>query len=286
MKDDVGGDAGDAAKAPPPKDDEYANPDDGSLLGPLALTLVMLAAGGVGYLRWKKKQAGAAATPAEGLGQTTRGEQTMFGSRQSRFGTDPGTDPGSGPGGGGKGRGGLFGALKAKAGALGALLKRGPKVGGATASGAAKATAGNAFSGAAGEGTRTGAAPLSRVGDVADTLIRRAAETKRPAAATPPSGEATRASAPAANEATRPGAPGAEPCSFERFVEIQCAQAAWAEQGQDVGARLKATFGLSLIEWSNANAYWSRRYLADVKLLKEYNQLEPKYKAKYGMTAA
>jgi hypothetical protein len=39
----------------------------------------------------------------------------------------------------------------------------------------------------------------------------------------------------------------AEPCSFERFVEIQTAMGCWADQGLDVNAKMKEHAGMPIV---------------------------------------
>lgn len=74
---------------------------------------------------------------------------------------------------------------------------------------------------------------------------------------------------------------GAEPVSFERWVEIQSAQGAWATQGKDVNAMLKKVFGLTAVDWSNMSAHWSQKLSTDYQLAGKYGELNAKYTAKY-----
>lgn len=85
----------------------------------------------------------------------------------------------------------------------------------------------------------------------------------------------------AAAAAGGPGANGGEPCSFERFIEVMVAQGCWAEQGLDVSAQLKQTFGIDVGEYSRWGAYWSPKMGMDVALSRQYDSLEKRYKAKY-----
>jgi len=85
----------------------------------------------------------------------------------------------------------------------------------------------------------------------------------------------------AAATAGAPGANGGEPCSFEKFVEVMVAQGCWAEQGLDVAAQLKQTFGIDIGEYSRWGAYWSPKMGMDVALSRQYDKLEKEYKAKY-----
>jgi len=76
-----------------------------------------------------------------------------------------------------------------------------------------------------------------------------------------------------------------EPCSFERFVEMQVAQACWAEQGVDLVSHLRTYFTVSMLEWSKISVYWKPRYLANEELKQRFDQLEGEFKAKYGQAA-
>jgi hypothetical protein len=76
-------------------------------------------------------------------------------------------------------------------------------------------------------------------------------------------------------------AQGGEPCTFEHFVEIMAAQSAWAEQGMDVNAQLKAVFGITAMDYSKYSSYWSPKMGMDVAMMRKYTELEAKFKAKY-----
>ena len=76
-----------------------------------------------------------------------------------------------------------------------------------------------------------------------------------------------------------------EPCSFERYVEIQVAQACWAEQGVDLVSHLRTYFAVSMLEWSKISVYWKPRYLVNEELKQRFDQLEEEFKAKYGQAA-
>jgi hypothetical protein len=74
---------------------------------------------------------------------------------------------------------------------------------------------------------------------------------------------------------------GAEPLPFERWVEIMEAQNAASERGQDPNAVL-TSFGLSVMDWSNAGMYWNKRMQQEATRYYElYNQYSEMYRAKY-----
>lgn len=78
-----------------------------------------------------------------------------------------------------------------------------------------------------------------------------------------------------------------EPCTFERYVEIMAAQAAWSEQGRDIQAMLKSTFGLTILDYSNISAYWSQKQQSDwQRYHREYTEYEAKFKQKYSAPSA
>jgi hypothetical protein len=74
---------------------------------------------------------------------------------------------------------------------------------------------------------------------------------------------------------------GPEPISFEKYGELAGAQAAWGEQGMDVNRKLMEVFGITAVDVSNYGAYWSNRFVNDVKLAMEHGNLLEKYKAQY-----
>lgn len=74
---------------------------------------------------------------------------------------------------------------------------------------------------------------------------------------------------------------GPEPISFEKYGELAGAQAAWGEQGMDVNRKLMEVFGITAVDVSNYGAYWSNRFMNDVKLAMEHGNLLEQYKAKY-----
>ena len=63
---------------------------------------------------------------------------------------------------------------------------------------------------------------------------------------------------------------GPEPCSYERYVEIGGAQAAWGEQGADVNAKLQEVYGISAMDVSAYGGYWSTKMQADAALMLRY----------------
>jgi hypothetical protein len=74
---------------------------------------------------------------------------------------------------------------------------------------------------------------------------------------------------------------GAEPISFERFVEIQEAMSAGSRRGYDANAVL-AHFGLSVVDWSNAGMFWSKRMQQDAMKYHElFTKYSDYYRAKY-----
>jgi hypothetical protein len=77
------------------------------------------------------------------------------------------------------------------------------------------------------------------------------------------------------------GGGGAEPVSFDKYVEIMVAQGAWAEQGMDVNAQLRNVFGIDAATYSRYASYWSPKMSTDMAMIRKYNELEAKYKAKY-----
>lgn len=75
-------------------------------------------------------------------------------------------------------------------------------------------------------------------------------------------------------------ADGPEPCSFDKYVEIMAAQAAWAEQGFDIQAKLKQTFGIDIASYGAWSSYWSPKMQTQA-YHRQYLELDAKYKAKY-----
>jgi len=79
--------------------------------------------------------------------------------------------------------------------------------------------------------------------------------------------------------------PSQMPMPLERYVEIEQAQAAGAEQGKDASAVL-ASFGLSILDFSNVSAWFSQYFARNMNkngqaLYHEYTALQQKYAAKY-----
>jgi hypothetical protein len=75
------------------------------------------------------------------------------------------------------------------------------------------------------------------------------------------------------------------PIPFERYVEIEVAQAAGAEQGKDAAGVLRS-FGMSPMEWGQVGGWWSMFISQNAMknngaLMNRYNQLREKFEAKY-----
>lgn len=77
------------------------------------------------------------------------------------------------------------------------------------------------------------------------------------------------------------GGAGAEPCSFEKYIEIMTAQEAWAQQGLDIGTMLQQTFGIQIVDYSNYSTYWSPKMSTDMNYINQMEPLRQKYLAKY-----
>ncbi len=80
--------------------------------------------------------------------------------------------------------------------------------------------------------------------------------------------------------------PPTEPCTFERFAEMQVALSCWIEQGTDAMSSMQTFFNIGESEWLTISSYWNQRYLADDELIRQFNNLAPDFRAKYGGTAA
>lgn len=80
--------------------------------------------------------------------------------------------------------------------------------------------------------------------------------------------------------------PRTEPCTFERFAEMQVALSCWIEKGADAMSSMQTYFNITEQEWLTVSAYWNQRYLADDELIRQFNNLAPDFRAKYGGTAA
>lgn len=74
---------------------------------------------------------------------------------------------------------------------------------------------------------------------------------------------------------------GAEPVTFEKYVEVMAAQEAWAAQGMDVNAQLRAVFGVDAATYGSWGAYWSPRMGTDVELSQRWSTLRDHYIQKY-----
>ncbi len=75
---------------------------------------------------------------------------------------------------------------------------------------------------------------------------------------------------------------GAEPIPFERYIEIGEAMSAAASQGRDA-VEVLASFGMTVIDWSNVGMYWSKREQQDAMMYYELRtELSAKYRAQYG----
>ncbi len=77
-----------------------------------------------------------------------------------------------------------------------------------------------------------------------------------------------------------------EPCPFDRWVEVHVAQDTWLEQERDVAGNLQDYFQMSMEDWDSIHRYWSQRFLAEQKLKRRFDDLEPALRKKYGGTAA
>ena len=80
-------------------------------------------------------------------------------------------------------------------------------------------------------------------------------------------------------------AAGEAPVSFEKLCEIQGAQAAWAESGQDINAMLKEVFDMTAMDWSNISAWWWSKMMADPSMMQRYNDLSEEFQRKYASGA-
>lgn len=79
-----------------------------------------------------------------------------------------------------------------------------------------------------------------------------------------------------------------EPCTLERYIEIQSAQKIWAEQGQDIGANFQKFFGISIMDFSDLGQYWSPRIHANTEWITsgKVQKLMDKYESMYRSKAA
>lgn len=74
---------------------------------------------------------------------------------------------------------------------------------------------------------------------------------------------------------------GAEPCTYQRYVEITGAQAAWGEQGMDVNAKLQEVFNMTAMDIAAFGGYWSTRMQADAALMLRYGDDLERAKEKF-----
>ena len=80
------------------------------------------------------------------------------------------------------------------------------------------------------------------------------------------------------------------PIPFERFVEIEVAQGAGAEQGKDAAAILRS-FGMSPMEWGQVGGWWSMYISQNAmknngELHQRYTKLREQFEAKYKSASA
>ena len=69
--------------------------------------------------------------------------------------------------------------------------------------------------------------------------------------------------------------------SFEKYCEVQGAQTAWANTGQDVNAMLQSTFNMSALDFSNLSANFMSKMAADPNMMQQYTELTAKYEKHY-----
>ena len=81
------------------------------------------------------------------------------------------------------------------------------------------------------------------------------------------------------------GEAGSEPCTLDRFAQIDAAQSSWVDQGHDVDAMREQEFGLTALDWSNVTQYWSMRIAGDYTIGLQYNELQQKYAEQYKVPA-
>ncbi len=68
---------------------------------------------------------------------------------------------------------------------------------------------------------------------------------------------------------------------YEKYVEVMVAQDKLTAIGKDPQLIL-ASFGLSVVDWSNASAYWSQKFNQNVeKYYQQYTELTKKFEEKY-----
>jgi len=78
---------------------------------------------------------------------------------------------------------------------------------------------------------------------------------------------------------------GEEPVSFEKYCEIQGAQTAWSNSGQDVNAMLKQVFDMTAVDWSTMSMWWMQKMQAEPSLWNKHTELCEKYEKQYGGNA-
>ncbi len=84
---------------------------------------------------------------------------------------------------------------------------------------------------------------------------------------------------------TTGAAGGDEPVSFEKYCEIQGAQTAWSNSGQDVNAMLKQVFDMTAVDWSTMSMWWMQKMQAEPSLWNKHSELTAKYEKQYGGNA-
>jgi len=78
-----------------------------------------------------------------------------------------------------------------------------------------------------------------------------------------------------------PGNSGPEPCSFEKYIEIQIATQCWRIQKLSIDTKLRETFKIDAAVLIQYEFYWKQKISNNVALKKKYQELEPLYTAKY-----
>ena len=69
--------------------------------------------------------------------------------------------------------------------------------------------------------------------------------------------------------------------SFEKYCEIQGAQTAWSNTGQDVNAMLQETFNMSALDFSNLSANFMSKMTSDPSMMEKYSVLTQQYEQQY-----
>jgi hypothetical protein len=72
-----------------------------------------------------------------------------------------------------------------------------------------------------------------------------------------------------------------EPCSFERYVEIQVATQCWRAKEIPINQKLQENFGINTEELIQYEFYWKQKISGNINLRKKFEELEPLYSAKY-----